>query len=112
MIDVRLQNALNAAGSSTTPNVTRFYRDGPAGSEQPAVVVQRDVQGIRIMLRAEPDIDSWTTAWFAEDGALLSVEKFSAGSKRLDSKLAEDFLSILEAQPLKDMARENFQLGT
>lgn len=105
MIDPRLRQILE----STEPaSVTRFYRDD---ERDPALVVQRDGQGVRVMHRSRRDPLTWRCAWFSDDGEVLSIEAFGVSGAALDGGQAYAFLSALEDEPLRDLAREAVALG-
>ena len=105
----QLQEIMQSVGISEGPTVVRLYRDGE--SDQPSVVFQRDFQGCRIMLRPVNEPNTWTSAWFDDEGGLVSIEKFSCGDQTLGSSRADEFLSRILNEPLADMTREKLNLA-
>ena len=104
MINNRLNQFMESVGVLGGPEIVRFYRDGDISS--PSIIVQKDLQGIRFMLRAEADPGTWSCAWFDDAGTLIVAEKYCCGCRKLDSGQTEQLLYRLLNEPFKDMARE------
>lgn len=109
MIETQFQKIMEVAGIVEAPAVIRFYRDGD--SSQPSIIVQRDVQGCRVMQRAGTDPETWSCAWFDDAGSLIVAERFCCGRQELDSRQADRFLNRLLSEPFKDMTRELIPLA-
>lgn len=104
MIENQLKAILEAAGVVNGSAVVRFFKDGD--SSRPRVVIQRDIQGCRVVLRPEDDPTAITCAWFDDEGCLISAEKFCCGHAELDKSRTDKFLGRLLTEPFADMARE------
>ena len=104
-----LEKILKSVGVAAEPIVVRLYRD--EDRINPSLVVQRDIQGCRVMLRPKSDPNAWTCAWFEDSGRLMSIERFAIGDASLGSDQAEGFLNLIAGERIEEMARETISLG-